>query len=103
LKCPAGTILAAGDCFDSTQRAEGTYEVALQTCATAGMALPSMGDMAAFLATTEIAEQDWAGSPSTDEGGFRASLVEGEKGNVVLGVANAATPFGYRCEIPPTN
>jgi hypothetical protein len=43
LGCPAGTILAAGNCFDSNQRADATYLVALSTCATGRHGTPVHG------------------------------------------------------------
>jgi hypothetical protein len=67
------------------------------------MALPSTGDIAAFLQPRTISEMDWAGSPYVDESTISASYVIGTSSGIQLGLISYTIPHKYRCEIPPTD
>jgi hypothetical protein len=104
LRCPAGTILAAGVCFDANQRPAATLINALTDCGDEGMALPSGGQLAAFLVGTKKVENDWAGSISSESTNPRGATLSWNTGfGLSVGTAAYTSTQPYRCVGVPTN
>ena len=106
LRCPAGTELAAGVCFETAARPAAKWRDAIETCARAGLSMPSEGELAVYiLAKGEEGVSEWTGSLSfdADVGGFEASYVEKENGELLVSVSAITAQAKYHCVTPPTN
>jgi hypothetical protein len=102
LRCPAGTELSSGVCFETAARPPAQFLEALNTCASIGRSLPSTGELATYLVAKGIEnEQNWTGSFFTD-GGFRSGFVI-VSGSIIVGTAEFASTVAYRCVIGATN
>jgi hypothetical protein len=105
LRCPAGTALAAGLCFETTSRASVIFTAALTNCGAAGRVLPSMSELTTYFAVTKTSSsgEEWVGQLYYDNGVTRAEAISAGPG----GTSSAAEPFSaphqYRCAVPPTN
>src|SRR5262245_11832246 len=106
LRCPDGTELFGGVCFETATRPEAKWFKAFESCASAGRSLPIDGDLAAYLiAKLDEPEANWSGSLSFDNAEYIASLVskgEDDKVNIAL-VSTFTYDFPYRCVTHPTN
>jgi len=63
-KCPAGTVLAAGLCFETTVRPPTTMVGAMEICGRAGRVLPSPSELVSFAIKNPqgaAAQFEWAG------------------------------------------
>lgn len=106
LRCPSDMALAAGTCIETTARAAAPLPTALQICAEANRALPSMGQLMAYeaqnYATSPPAE--WIGQMYFDGSSFRGLVAATQKGGVV---STSPPPFNeaepYRCSQGPSN
>jgi hypothetical protein len=102
LRCRTGTTAAAGFCFDSKRRPGATFLNALQICGEAGMALPSDGEIVAFMVQTGTEEQDWTASHFFDTN-FQGTDVSWDGTEVLLGTMITSGTLGYRCMTTPSN
>ena len=104
LRCPGGTALVAGSCFEVSERPVATFEGAVSTCGMANRSLPSVGELAAYILTLPEETEGWAGSQFFNAGQFYASLVNGDKNHgIETGIGELESKRPYRCSTPPTN
>ncbi len=105
LRCPGGTVLIAGDCFETASRPAAQFRVAVETCARAGRSLPSVGELAAYLVTLPVDKSvdNWAGSQSIDEGVSVAPHVFGSESELFLFASGADASIEYRCVTGPSD
>lgn len=105
LRCPAGTTLAGGVCFESATRAAAPFIEALETCASLDRSLPSPGELASYLSAhpPQKAESNWAGSFYVT-GEFRGLRVGVQpNGELDIGDGPISGKGAYRCATSPTN
>jgi hypothetical protein len=96
-KCPTGTVLAMGACFQSTPNAAATYENAIRICASVGGRLPGVQELVGYtltVATLPSAEQ--TGDLFSQETEFNVE----PNGTRKLTATTTATP--YRCVESPS-
>jgi hypothetical protein len=105
LRCPAGTTLASGVCFESATRPEASFIEALETCASIDRSLPSPGPLASYLFAhpPQKTEANWAGSFFIT-GEFRGLRVGAQpNGELDIGDGPISGKSSYRCATSPTN
>lgn len=105
LRCPAGTELVAGVCFDNAPRSPDTFYAAVETCAGVGRSLASVGEMTGYLDVKggPKSVNFWFDTYFTDEGEFKAGFIQDGKTKVALGVASVLVSLKYWCVTSPTN
>lgn len=104
LRCPAGTELSSGVCFETAARPFATFGVALETCASIDRSLPSGGELATYLrAKQEKEKPHWTGTFFTDSGFFASIVLINESGVVGIGSSALSSPNSYRCVTGPSN
>lgn len=110
LKCPAGTKLAAGECFETATRPPSSYYSSLSSCGATNLGnrrLPTHAELVAFFS---------AGNPGPAPGGeLTANAVEAQSGpepaRVLIAVdasggvafAQASEFHAFRCVTNPSN
>jgi hypothetical protein len=105
LRCPAGTALVAGLCFETTSRASAIFTAALTECGAAGRVLPSMSELTTYFAVTKTnsSGEEWVGQLYYDNGVTRAEAISAGSGSTSSAAEPYANPHRYRCAVPPTN
>ncbi len=106
LRCPSDMGVAAGTCIETTARAAAPLPTALQVCAEANRALPSMGQLMAYEAQNYATSPpgEWIGQIYYDGASFRGLIASTQRGGVVSTsppMFNEAEPF--RCAQEPSN
>jgi hypothetical protein len=108
LRCPAGTELAAGECFESSPQQPASYYTAATFCAATNRGnrrLPTHAELVAFFS---------AGHASAQGGELTANAVEDPDGpevaRVLIAVGNGGVAFDqasaehpFRCVTNPSN
>jgi hypothetical protein len=113
VKCPNGTIPAAGVCVEITPRAASAYGSAVLICADAGRPaapgrrLPTHGELRAALAALQLAPGGELTADvypsSSSPGDVEALVVTDEVGGVVLTPNSDAGAKEFRCVTDPLN
>lgn len=101
LKCPEGTELYGGMCWDETVRPTHSWLKASIECGKAGGRLPTLSEMVAYIARpgTQFASRGWVSD--LIETGIPLAVKEEAGGSDVL--AASSGEFGYRCLFYRTN
>jgi hypothetical protein len=103
-RCPSGTVLVAGECFESTTRPPAALTTAMSNCAASGRRLPTGGELAAYGNAYGMTAGEWAdslyfavvtmgGSPKFEGMGYQ--FLQG--GGSGIGPVDETTLLPYRC------
>ena len=103
VRCPSGTRLAAGVCFESATREATTLSAALGACGRDNLRLPLQSELIAFQMQTTPPEYEWAESYYLGPEGTIGTAVLANPKTVSFVFADSATKRPYRCVMPPTN
>jgi hypothetical protein len=105
LRCPAGTALAAGLCFETTSRPTAIFTEALAACAAADRVLPSMTELSTYFAATKTNSngEEWVGQMYYEGNIIRAQVISAGPGGTSSSAEPYGTPHQYRFAVPPTN
>lgn len=107
VKCPGDMALAAGVCIETTARPAADFQTALGTCAKAGRAIPSMGQLTAYemQTYTQYPPYEWVGQMFWDGSKFRGLAIQAVKSASApsVSVFESSTPTAYRCSQDPLN
>lgn len=100
-RCPAGTVLYAGSCFETVQRdPSGTdWASANRECASAGRRLPDAGELLTFGRQTQI---QFAGLEWTSNTEDSSHMMTVDRSGTQF-LDQGATPHPFRCVAPLTN
>ena len=107
-KCPSGTALVGGICFETSLRGPATYGAALRTCGEAGRFMPSYTQSYTYQWQTNATlppNLEWRGEyHPEDEGPSRAFAgVVARNGTSSGGIYSISKSFHYRCAVFPTS
>ncbi len=107
LRCPTGTALAAGLCFEASARSSATYLAAIEACGVAGRLLPSTTELTTYFRVSGVASsgEEWAGQLYYEGASNRAeALAFGPGGSSSSSSADLISALhGFRCVVPPSN
>lgn len=103
LRCPTGSLLAAGVCFEEALHSELPVESAINVCAGADRRLPSVGEAFAFVKSypKTQAEEFWTEVPSDEAAKWFYVFSFEEAAFMERRNFAGSTPF--RCVTSPTN
>jgi hypothetical protein len=102
INCPAGTLLHAGGCIETTMRASAAFAAARDACLAAGRRLPTVAEMETFRnrsGTDFSANQEHTGHIWNDSGTDKV-LVISNNGVALAATQSSSIPF--RCVADPS-
>jgi hypothetical protein len=113
LRCPAGTRLGGGVCFEESARPATSLQGAMTECAEDDRKLPTMGELVAYEIKylTAGPPYEWVEAEYVDAGAssiFSGMLVTASRntsgeGAVAISNAGASNSFSYHCVTWPVN
>jgi hypothetical protein len=104
LRCPSGTQLAVGVCFEETVRPANILNLAMLECAEANRRLPTENELLTFEVRLPSAPpEEWVEPDYYDSGAFRGMTVSASKGGFSFDSKPEATSISFRCVTPPLN
>lgn len=102
VRCPEGTALYGGMCWDEEPRAAAGWIAASEKCGEAGGRLPTLSELIAYFAQPgeQFGEAAWSGDVSEFSGSVPVIAVAEESGQLQVG---AGVGHGYRCVFHQVN
>lgn len=106
-RCPTGTTLIGGACFETALRGPATYGTALQTCGKAGRFMPTYSQAYTYQWQTNATlppNKEWRGEYHPKEDGTVRAFagVVAQNGSASGGIHAITESFHYRCVVFPT-
>lgn len=105
-KCPAGTVLAAGLCFETKPQAPTTFIGAMEACGRAGRVLPTQSQYVSFAIKnlTTVPAWEWVGQVLINAHELPEGLLMKASTNGVFGFTHASSDdqYAFRCAVAPS-